>query len=382
MSTVPKVFREPRSRRKLQTPVVLPLIAMVLGDETYYRDGPPTWPNAPTSEDARDARDRYVKRLRRFAAEFPEATALADILARCKRRHQCTSGACPECGRAFQRWFVSQVDTLIESEIAEDQSSISIIFSNHRTAEHQLTGLDTTGIKRSLSETIKDTDGLAWMVGGIDLSLNDDTQKKQGIAPGSPRFMPLRMPMSRSCRRACATLLLPPKYPAIQFRSKTVTALCWQFPTLSRPISSDASLTEQIQRRRRYVSSELPAGTIVPQIRFGASKASPGHVRLLAKTLSGFASTFDAYLVGLLLTARDQPDTTEAENIKARILDGGRTRTSLYNFDVWHLRGASCSVACHRQSLVVRDLPVWADADWKEHRNAPGGIRHRNTEHR
>ncbi len=49
--------------------------------------------------------------------------------------------------------------------------------SRGRTA----TRLTATSIKRSLSHTIEDLDGLAWMAGGIDLSLNDDTQKRHGV---------------------------------------------------------------------------------------------------------------------------------------------------------------------------------------------------------
>jgi hypothetical protein len=165
---------------------VPPLIARALTDEDYFGDGPPTWPAAPTSNNAKKARRSYVKRLRRFARQFPEAKKLAKILARCKRRRRCMSGACPECGRAFQRWFVSKVVELVAAG-AEDLNSVSIVFLNHRTAEDQLTGLDTTGIKRSISETIKDADGLNFIAGGIDLSLNDDRQKKQGIA-WQPQF--------------------------------------------------------------------------------------------------------------------------------------------------------------------------------------------------
>ena len=129
-----------------------------------------------------EARGSYVKRLRRFARQFPEAKKLANVLARCKRRRRCMSGACPECGRAFQRWFVSQVGELAGNANPNHLNSISIVFLNHRTAEDQLTGLDTGGMKRSMSETIKNADDLAWIAGGIDLSLNDDVQKKQGIA--------------------------------------------------------------------------------------------------------------------------------------------------------------------------------------------------------
>ena len=90
------------------------------------------------------------------------------------------SGACPECGRAIQRWFVAQVTKLPLSK-SEQLTSISIAFPKHRVPEAQLTALDTASIKRALYETVKDVDGLAWMAGGIDLSLNDDTLKDGGV---------------------------------------------------------------------------------------------------------------------------------------------------------------------------------------------------------
>jgi hypothetical protein len=73
---------------------VPPLIARVLADENHYRNGPPTWPNASTSQDAREARLRAINRLRRFADEFTGAGQLADILVGCKPGRRCMSGAC------------------------------------------------------------------------------------------------------------------------------------------------------------------------------------------------------------------------------------------------------------------------------------------------
>jgi hypothetical protein len=97
------------------------------------------------------------------------------------------SGACPECGRAFQRWFVAQVTDLASNESSLGLIAVSIAFTKHRTAEDKLDTLNTTRMKRSLSESLKNTDGLSWMVGGIDISLNDDTQKNGDIA-WQPQF--------------------------------------------------------------------------------------------------------------------------------------------------------------------------------------------------
>jgi hypothetical protein len=43
--------------------------------------------------------------------------------------------------------------------------------------EDKLDTLNTTKMKRDVTETIKDSDLVHWMAGGIDLSLNDDTQR-------------------------------------------------------------------------------------------------------------------------------------------------------------------------------------------------------------
>ena len=99
--------------------LVPPLIARVLADEQYYGDGAPTWPGAPSFRKAKRTRKRYIKRLKRFSSQFPEAAELAQILARCKRRRRCMSGACPECGRAFQRWFVAEVKNLASNDSPE-----------------------------------------------------------------------------------------------------------------------------------------------------------------------------------------------------------------------------------------------------------------------
>jgi hypothetical protein len=194
MSTLSPGNRDRRSpsrvdrRQDLQTaPVIPPLIATVLADEAYYSDDPPTWSSAPTSFDAKKARKRYVKRLKRFSPQFPEAAELANILARCKPRRRCKSGACPECGRAFQRFFVAEVITLASNDSSLQLTAVSIAFQKDRTAEDRLNALQTKGMKRSLSAAIKNADGLAWLVGGIDLSLNDDTQRKLDIA-WQPQF--------------------------------------------------------------------------------------------------------------------------------------------------------------------------------------------------
>ena len=90
------------------------------------------------------------------------------------------SGACPECGRAFQRWFVGQVTKLAEAN-STPLSAVSIAIAENRTPEDRLHTLHTTAMKRALSYVLNKAPGISWVAGGIDLSLNDDTQKGSDI---------------------------------------------------------------------------------------------------------------------------------------------------------------------------------------------------------
>jgi hypothetical protein len=159
-----------------------PLITRILSQERFLGDGPPNWSGAPTAKDAKAARDRSVKRLRRFSPQFPDASHLAETLASCERQCRCMSGACPECSRAFQRWFVSEVERLVGKSDADNLQCVSVIFQARRTTPGDLMDVDSTGLKRSFSATTEKTNGVNWIVGGIDLSLNDDRQKRQGLA--------------------------------------------------------------------------------------------------------------------------------------------------------------------------------------------------------
>ncbi len=168
-------------RRTFSGAVVPALIETILSKQRLYGDGPPMWPDAPSSNDAYKARERATKRLRRFSSQFPETKNPAKVLAHCRPRRRCMSGACPECGRGLQRVFVAEVRKLAKGDGGRELVSISIAFPKHRVSEDQLTTLDTTSIKRVLYETVRAADGLAWMAGGIDLSLNDDTAKGGGV---------------------------------------------------------------------------------------------------------------------------------------------------------------------------------------------------------
>jgi len=58
---------------------------------------------------------------------------------------------------------------------------VSIISGKNRTPEDQLLTFNPTNMLRSLADKVRSADGLTFMIGAVDLSLNDDTQKGLGI---------------------------------------------------------------------------------------------------------------------------------------------------------------------------------------------------------
>lgn len=91
----------------------------ILSNEAFYKDGPPHWREGKrkrpcqTAAQAEIEHARLVKRLRRFGKDNPAALDLAARLERCRPHRRCRSGACPECARAFQRWFVLATATFL-----------------------------------------------------------------------------------------------------------------------------------------------------------------------------------------------------------------------------------------------------------------------------
>jgi hypothetical protein len=132
-------------------PATRPLVAEILSCEAWFSDGQPTWKGAPPSDQATRSRLAYIKRLRRFADQFPPAAALAATLEACQPHRRCLSGACPECARAFQRWFVRSTKRLISgSHSTGELVTASIVFPNGRAPTHLVNTLSTENMKRAV----------------------------------------------------------------------------------------------------------------------------------------------------------------------------------------------------------------------------------------
>jgi hypothetical protein len=145
----------------------------ILADERWYGDGEPNWPVASTAEHAQERRLFCAKRLRRF-----QALDLAARLKACRPGERCQSGACPECGRAFQRWFVHSTTALISaSDHSGDLVSVSIVPPKARAPSFDINTLSLADSIAAVTQALQGSSDVDWMIGGIDVSLNDDTQK-------------------------------------------------------------------------------------------------------------------------------------------------------------------------------------------------------------
>lgn len=102
---------------------------VILGDERHYGDGPPQWLEGrrkrpgQTAAEAVAERRRLVKRLRRFGKSDPRARYVAERLDGCAPNARCRSGACPECARAWQRWFTTATQDFLAHTMAAGSTS-------------------------------------------------------------------------------------------------------------------------------------------------------------------------------------------------------------------------------------------------------------------
>jgi hypothetical protein len=138
------------------------------------------WKKQPTAEYVYDERFRRIKFLRKHSNTHPDALVVAKRLESCKPEQRCLSGACPECGRLFQRWFVRRSRKFIARDIALPGNSlvaVSIVPYYRIIPPGQLSVLDIAKLQRRLKYTLKKTK-ITVALGGIDFSFNEDRQGK------------------------------------------------------------------------------------------------------------------------------------------------------------------------------------------------------------
>jgi hypothetical protein len=162
-------------------------VIAAIKDESRYRPDR-LWKNEPTAELDYHERLKRIKFLRKHSKTDPKAV-LAHRLETCEPDHRCLSGACPECGRLFQRWFVRRSKKFIAKHISRPNHelvAVSIVPSSPAAGLGHLLTVDVVNLQRRLKYTLNKTD-LDVALGGIDFSFNEDHEQKH-LPFWSPHF--------------------------------------------------------------------------------------------------------------------------------------------------------------------------------------------------
>jgi hypothetical protein len=133
------------------------------------------WGGEPTAEEVEDGRLKRVRFLRGHSRSNPNALRVAERLEACSRGNPCLSGACPECGRFFQRAWVRKSRAVIRSMSVLDAEliAISLVPPKSRVPQGQLQRFDAVNMQRRVKYRFDGADiGVA--IGGIDFSFNED----------------------------------------------------------------------------------------------------------------------------------------------------------------------------------------------------------------
>ena len=123
-----------------------------------------------------DEQLKRIRFLRKHGKADPELLLIADCLEQCERRNRCCSGACRECGRLFQRFYVRRSKKPIRDIIAREGKEligICIIPSSPLVRPGQLKHFSIANFQRRIKAAL-DTAGVKSGIGGIDFSFNED----------------------------------------------------------------------------------------------------------------------------------------------------------------------------------------------------------------
>jgi hypothetical protein len=154
------------------------IIAAVDGEDRKAAD--PLWKDAPSAQDACEERLRRVKFLRKDWTTDLKAKDVADRQEACEATGRCLSGACPECGRLLQRWFVRQLKTFIASNISkvdEHPVALNIVPATAIVRLGKLASFSSANLQRRLKHALAKA-GIGPALGGIDFSFNEDDNEQ------------------------------------------------------------------------------------------------------------------------------------------------------------------------------------------------------------
>jgi hypothetical protein len=160
------------------------------------------------------------------------------------------SGACPECLRAFQRWFVASVHALAQAAKAQDIVSARIPFTICGSRHDSKFGFDMVNSKRAVTRAIeRGPAAVNWLAGGLNFSLNDDSEKGFAVR-WQPQLCAIASVSSqRNFGRCSSGNFRGGILSIVQSKSNLAMAPRDHFPTPTRRSSLSASLVDHGRRR-------------------------------------------------------------------------------------------------------------------------------------
>jgi hypothetical protein len=138
------------------------------------------WENEPTADEMYQERLRRVRFLRKHGKANSQADMVANRLEGCEVGNRCLSGACPECSRLFQRWFVRRSETFIAENLdcaRRELVAITIVPIKATTRPGHLNRFSIVDFQRRLKYALKEVK-LDVALGAFDFSFNEDYDGK------------------------------------------------------------------------------------------------------------------------------------------------------------------------------------------------------------
>jgi hypothetical protein len=159
----------PSKTNEINNNRIKPWINNALSNSFLYGDGKPHWSNSVSQSDAVKERNKLCRFLFKHAFVKPELRNIAERIEYCSPNDRCKRGVCPECGRALQRFFVSECQPLL----AEKAICIASIIDSQMSNREDLSHFSASGLINRV-KTILRKNGVHLAAGGIDFSFNQD----------------------------------------------------------------------------------------------------------------------------------------------------------------------------------------------------------------
>jgi hypothetical protein len=105
-------------------------------------------------------------------ARCDELETLAAILGSCRAGSRCSSGGCPLCCRAFQRWLVWTLP-IVAQQIGEQLVAFNIVLKLRLREGNSIPHIRRQ-VGRMCVSLPNDLDGLGFAAAGIDISVNEN----------------------------------------------------------------------------------------------------------------------------------------------------------------------------------------------------------------